>query len=127
MVYKFENKKAALDFCLEVNRGEGIFITEENQATGYALPFEYMGFFYVLADEVTSKYTDQEPIDLFVPFDLVEELAAIGIEIVKAVDLFNGVVQIHYIKEGQKIMSEMQYQTSWGDRDIFNFLANERD
>jgi hypothetical protein len=127
MYFKFENKKSALDFCLEINKGEKILIKEENTTTGYALPFEYESFFYVLADEVTSKYTDQEPIDLFAPFDLVEELSAIGIEIVKAVDLFNGVVQIHYIKEGQKIISKMQYQTSWGDRDIFNFLANERD
>jgi hypothetical protein len=125
MYFKFDNKKEALDFCIEVNKGENIIVSEENVTTGYALPFRYEGFFYVLADEVTSKYTDQEPIDLFAPFDLVEEMAAIGIEIVKAVDLFNGVVQIHYIKEKQKIISKMQYQTSWGDRDIFNFLANE--
>jgi hypothetical protein len=69
MYFKFENKKAALDFCLEVNRGENISVSEENVTTGYAQPFEFKGVFYVLADEVTSKYTDKEAIDLFAPID----------------------------------------------------------
>jgi hypothetical protein len=69
MYFKFDNKKAALDFCLEVNRGENIHVSEENVTTGYAQPFEFKGVFYVLADEVTSKYTDMEAIDLFAPID----------------------------------------------------------
>jgi hypothetical protein len=69
MYFKFENKKAALDFCLEVNRGENIIVSEENVTTGYAQPFELSGQFYVLADDVTKKYTDKEAIDLFAPID----------------------------------------------------------
>jgi hypothetical protein len=69
MYFKFENKKAALDFCIEVNKGENIHVSEENVTTGYAQPFEFKGVFYVLADEVTSKYTDMEAIDLFAPID----------------------------------------------------------
>jgi hypothetical protein len=69
MYFKFENKRAALDFCLEVNKGENIHVSEENVTTGYAQPFEFKGVFYVLADEVTSKYTDKEAIDLFAPID----------------------------------------------------------
>jgi hypothetical protein len=69
MYFKFENKKAALDFCIEVNKGENIQVSEENVTTGYAQPFEFKGVFYVLADEVTSKYTDKEAIDLFAPID----------------------------------------------------------
>jgi hypothetical protein len=69
MVFKFDNKKAALDFCLQVNRGENISVSEENVTTGYAQPFEFKGTFYVLADEVTSKYTDMEAIDIFAPID----------------------------------------------------------
>jgi hypothetical protein len=69
MYFKFDNKKAALGFCLEVNKGENIIVSEENVTTGYAQPFEFKGTFYVLADEVTSKYTDMEAIDLFAPID----------------------------------------------------------
>jgi hypothetical protein len=69
MYFKFENKKAALDFCIEVNKGENIIVSEENVTTGYAQPFEFKSVFYVLADEVTSKYTDMEAIDLFAPID----------------------------------------------------------
>jgi hypothetical protein len=69
MYFKFDNKKAALDFCIEVNKGENIIVSEENVTTGYAQPFEFKGVFYVLADEVTSKYTDMEAIDLFAPID----------------------------------------------------------
>jgi hypothetical protein len=69
MYFKFDNKKAALDFCIEVNRGENISVSENNVTTGYAQPFELSGQFYVIADEVTSKYTDLEPIDLFAPKD----------------------------------------------------------
>jgi hypothetical protein len=69
MYFKFENKKAALDFCIEVNKGEKIIVSEENVTTGYAQPFELSGQFYVIADEVTQKYTDKEAIDLFAPID----------------------------------------------------------
>jgi hypothetical protein len=69
MYFKFDNKKEALDFCIEVNKGENIHVSEENVTTGYAQPFEFKGVFYVLADEVTSKYTDKEAIDLFAPID----------------------------------------------------------
>jgi hypothetical protein len=69
MYFKFENKKAALDFCIEVNKGENIHVSEENVTTGYAQPFELSGQFYVIADEVTQKYTDKEAIDLFAPID----------------------------------------------------------
>jgi hypothetical protein len=69
MYFKFENKKAALDFCIEVNKGENIIVSEENVTTGYAQPFELTGQFYVIADEVTQKYTDKEAIDLFAPID----------------------------------------------------------
>jgi hypothetical protein len=69
MVFKFENKKTALDFCIEVNKGENIIVSEENVTTGYAQPFELSGQFYVIADEVTQKYTNKESIDLFAPID----------------------------------------------------------
>ena len=69
MYFKFENKRAALDFCIEVNKGENIIVSEENVTTGYAQPFELSGQFYVIADDVTKKYTDKEAIDLFAPID----------------------------------------------------------
>jgi hypothetical protein len=69
MYFKFENKKAALDFCIEVNKGENIHVSEENVTTGYAQPFELNGQFYVIADEVTRKYTEQEPIDIYATRD----------------------------------------------------------
>jgi hypothetical protein len=68
MVYKF-NKQESIEFCLKVNKGEKIEISEEMVATGYCQPFEYMGSFYVIADDVTSKYTDQEPIDIYATRD----------------------------------------------------------
>jgi hypothetical protein len=67
--FKF-NKKEAIEFCQKVNKGENIQITEENVTTGYCQPFEYLGSFYVIADDVTSKYTDQEPIDIYATRDV---------------------------------------------------------
>jgi hypothetical protein len=61
MYFKFENKKEALEFCLLVNEGEGIAVTEENVTTNYAQPIEFELAFWVIADDVTSKYTDAEP------------------------------------------------------------------
>jgi hypothetical protein len=82
MYFKFENKKAALDFCIEVNKGENIIVSEENVTTGYAQPFEFKGVFYVLADDVTSKYTDKEAIDLFAPIDTTPpQLYGLGVVI----------------------------------------------
>jgi hypothetical protein len=69
MYFKFENKKEALDFCLQVNEGEGIAVTEENVTTNYAQPIEFELAFWVIADDVTSKYTEAEPIDIFAPVD----------------------------------------------------------
>jgi hypothetical protein len=69
MVFKFENKKTALDFCIKVNKGENISVSEENVTTGYCQPFEYMGTFYVIADDVTRKYSDAEEFDPFAPLD----------------------------------------------------------
>lgn len=69
MYFKFTTKKQAIDFCKQVNEGENISVNETNVTTGYAQPFEFKGVFYVLADEVTSKYTDMEAIDLFAPID----------------------------------------------------------
>jgi hypothetical protein len=82
MVFKFDNKKASLDFCIEVNKGENIIVSEENVTTGYAQPFELSGQFYVIADEVTKKYTDKEAIDLFAPIDTTPPAPTyMGIEI----------------------------------------------
>jgi hypothetical protein len=69
MYFKFENKKEALDFCLLVNEGEGIAVTEEKVTTNYAQPIEFELAFWVIADDVTSKYTEAEPIDIFAPVD----------------------------------------------------------
>jgi hypothetical protein len=69
MFYKFNNKKEALGFCLLVNEGEGITVTEGNMTTNYAQPIEFELAFYVIADDVTGKYTDAEPIDIFAPVD----------------------------------------------------------
>jgi hypothetical protein len=69
MFYKFNTKKEALDFCLQVNEGEGIGVTEEKVTTNYAQPIEFELAFWVIADDVTSKYTEAEPIDIFAPVD----------------------------------------------------------
>jgi hypothetical protein len=65
MYFQFSTKQSALAFCLQVNEGEGIFINENNTTTGYAQPFELQDKFYVIADDITSKYTNQEQFDLF--------------------------------------------------------------
>ena len=81
MVYKF-NKQEAIEFCQKVNKGEKIEISEDMVATGYCQPFEYLGSFYVIADEVTSKYTDQEAIDLYAKRDVTPPtLIGYGVEI----------------------------------------------
>lgn len=67
--YKFNTKKEALDFCFLVNEGEGILVTQQNVTTNYVRPIEFELNFWVISDEVTSKYTDAETIDIFAPVD----------------------------------------------------------
>jgi hypothetical protein len=65
MYFKFTTKKQAIDFCKLVNKGENISVNETNVTTSYAQPIDLLGKFYVIADDVTSKYTDAEPIDIY--------------------------------------------------------------
>ena len=64
MVYKFQDKQNAVDFCVKVNKGEGIYPDPKNVTTGYCQPFEYQNEIYVLADSVTAKYIDKVAISL---------------------------------------------------------------
>jgi hypothetical protein len=65
MYFKFTTKQQSIDFCKLVNNGENISVNETDITTGYAQPVEILGAFYVIADDVTSKYTDAEPIDIY--------------------------------------------------------------
>jgi hypothetical protein len=65
MYFKFTTKQQSIDFCKLVNNGENISVNETNVTTGYAQPIEILGAFYVIADDVTSKYTDAEAIDIY--------------------------------------------------------------
>jgi hypothetical protein len=69
MYFKFNTKKEAFDFIMEVNEGENIQPTLENTTTSYAQPFDLHGVFYVVADDVTRKYSDAEEFDPFAPVD----------------------------------------------------------
>ena len=55
--YKFTTKQSAIDFCILINEGENIEVSQENTTTGYAQPFELNNEFYVISDEITAKYT----------------------------------------------------------------------
>jgi hypothetical protein len=65
MYFKFINKKEAFDFCKIVNDGEGITISQENVTTKYTQPEDIFGTFYVIADEITRKYTEADEFDPF--------------------------------------------------------------
>jgi hypothetical protein len=41
----------------------------DNTTTSYAQPIDWAGVFYVIADDVTKKYTDAETFDPFAPID----------------------------------------------------------
>jgi hypothetical protein len=69
MYYKFNTKKEAFDFIQKVNEGENIQPTIDNTTTSYAQPIDLLGIFYVIADDVTKKYTDAEAFDPFAPID----------------------------------------------------------
>jgi hypothetical protein len=69
MFFKFNTKKEAFDFIMEVNEGENIKPTLDNTTTSYAQPFALHGVFYVIADDVTRKYSDAEEFDPFAPVD----------------------------------------------------------
>ena len=62
--YKFTTKQSAIDFCILINEGENIEISAENTTTDYAQPFQLNNKFYVIADEITAKYTDKKPITI---------------------------------------------------------------
>jgi hypothetical protein len=65
MYFKFNTKKEAFDFIQKVNKGEKITPTEDNTTTTYAQPFDWGGSLYVIADDVSKKYSEDTPIDLF--------------------------------------------------------------
>jgi hypothetical protein len=65
MYFKFTNKKEAFDFIQMINQGENIQPSLDDTTTSYAQPIDLLGTFYVIADDVTSKYTDAEPIDVY--------------------------------------------------------------
>ena len=65
MYFKFNTKKEAFDFVQKVNEGEKIKPTMDNTTTSYAQPIDLAGTFYVIADDVTRKYTDAEAVDPF--------------------------------------------------------------
>ena len=69
MYFKFNTKKEAFTFTQKVNEGENIQPTLDNTTTSYAQPIDWGGAFYVIADDVTRKYTDAEEIDLFPQID----------------------------------------------------------
>ena len=62
--YNFKIKQDAIDFCILINEGEKIEVSEKNTTTGYAQPFELNNEFYVIADEITAKYTNLIPIKI---------------------------------------------------------------
>jgi hypothetical protein len=65
MYFKFQTKEEVIDFCKKVNIGEKIGLNDKNVTTTYADPIEILGEFYVIADKITSKYTDMQPIDVY--------------------------------------------------------------
>ena len=69
MYFKFLNKKEAFDFLQIVNQGENIQPRLDDTTTSYAQPIDLLGTFYVIADDVTRKYTDAEEFDPFAPLD----------------------------------------------------------
>ena len=69
MYFKFITKKEAFDFCKIVDEGENINISEENVTTKYTTPEDIFGTFYVIADEITRKYTEADEFDPFPPKD----------------------------------------------------------
>lgn len=69
MYFKFLNKKLAFDFIQLVNNGENIQPSLDDTTTSYAQPIDLLGTFYVIADEVTRKYTDAQEFDPFAPLD----------------------------------------------------------
>lgn len=69
MYFKFNTKKEAFDFIQIVNDGENIQPSLDDTTTSYAQPIDIYGKFYVIADEVTRKYTDVEEYDPFIPLD----------------------------------------------------------
>jgi hypothetical protein len=69
MYFKFNTKKEAFNFIQLVNDGEHIQPTLDDTTTSYAQPIDLLGTFYVIADEVTRKYTDAQEFDPFAPLD----------------------------------------------------------
>lgn len=69
MYFKFSNKKNAFDFIQLVNEGENIQPSLDDTTTSYAQPIDLLGTFYVIADDVTRKYTDADEFDPFAPLD----------------------------------------------------------
>lgn len=61
---EFTTKSEALEFCNLVNLGENIEPSEDKITSGYTQPIPFRDKWYVRYDEITSNYTELEPIDL---------------------------------------------------------------
>jgi len=64
MYYKFNSKLEAFNFVKLVNEGENIVPSLENTTDSYCQPIVFMGEYYIFKDEITSKYTDLEPVEI---------------------------------------------------------------
>jgi hypothetical protein len=54
--FKFETEEQAQAFCDKVSKGEGFGLNPENVTTCYCEPTEIEGEWFVIKDEITSKY-----------------------------------------------------------------------
>jgi hypothetical protein len=64
LYFRYNTYSEALNFCNIINVGEGIPETPTSTTQNYCLPIECELKFYVLADQVTSKYTTATPVPM---------------------------------------------------------------
>jgi len=64
LYYKYTTLVAANNFCTTVNTGEKIPVSQNSVTQFYCKPIENTGNYYVISDQITSKYTAATPVEL---------------------------------------------------------------
>jgi hypothetical protein len=121
--YKFQDKTSAANFCIKVNKGEGLYVDPNRITTGYTQPIEIDREYYVIADAVTAKYTDKTPIEL--DKDDTAQPIWNGYKLMKMVDYFDGNITVYLRKDRLTTDINVNYNKELTQAEILAKVANK--
>lgn len=120
---KFNDKQSAIDFCIKVNKGEGIYPDPKRITTGYTQPFDEGDNYYVVADSITLKYTDKKPVSLEKDDSAQPEIS--GYKVIKAIDYYDGNMSVWLKIDGIRTEIKINYNNPLNRSEVETKVLNK--